>query len=293
MNNFYQETSNGLKLSGLSKTLLSIVCGIILFFTIIGVERIDAGHVGLKVNMTGGNQGVGHTEYVTGWCFYWRLAQKVYEFPTYQQHKEYEAYTVPAKGGTIFTVHPTFNYNLNSGEVAKMFQTFRLPLGILETGYLQTSMSTTIREVTNTFATDSILNNQGGYDAAILDKLNKTLAPYFHVTQFTANLKPDDKLKDAIIDKARHVQEAQAKLAEIQVADATSKVDLINAKKDSAVRVTRAKGEAEAIRVTQEVLKQSPQYVELRKVEKWNGAYPNVVAGSGTGMLIQLPQSKQ
>jgi hypothetical protein len=94
----------------------------------VGCERIDAGNVGIKVNMTGGNQGVAKTEYVTGWCFYWRLAQKVYEFPTYQQHKEYEPYEVPAKGGTMFTVHPTFNYNLNSGEVGNMFQRYRLSL---------------------------------------------------------------------------------------------------------------------------------------------------------------------
>lgn len=254
----------------------------------VGCERIDAGHVGLKVNMTGGNQGVSKMEYTTGWCFYWRLAQKVYEFPTYQQHKEYEPSQVPAKGGTMFTIHPTFNYNLNTTEIAAMFQKFRVPLSNLEEGFLKTSMSTTIREITNTFTVDSILNNQAGYDAAILDKLNKQLHPFFQVTQFTANLTPDDRLKEAIVNKSKAIQEAQATQAQVAVAQATAMVDLTNVRKDSTILVMTAMSEAKAIEVKQQALQQSPQYIELIKAQKWNGVMPTVVSGSGTGMILQL-----
>jgi regulator of protease activity HflC (stomatin/prohibitin superfamily) len=248
----------------------------------VGCERIDAGNVGIKVNMTGGNQGVAKTEYVTGWCFYWRLAQKVYEFPTYQQHKEYEPYEVPAKGGTMFTVHPTFNYNLNSGEVGNMFQRYRLSLSNLENGFIKNSMTTAIREVTNTFTADSILNNQAGFDAAIFDKLNKELSPYFQVTQFTANLIPDPKLKDAIIAKAKAVQDAQASIAQQQVTVANAEIDVINARKDSTIKMLSANAEANAIRVKQDALKESPQYVELIKAQAWDGKLPQYILGGGT-----------
>lgn len=255
----------------------------------VGCERIDAGHVGLKVNMTGGNQGVSHMEYTTGWCFYYRLAQKVYEFPTFQQHKEYEPYQVPTKGGTMFTVHPTFNYNLNTTEVANMFQKFRVTLGNLEDGYLKTTMSTTIREITNTFTVDSILNNQAGYDAAILAKLNSQLHPYFQVTQFTANLTPDEGLKQSILNKSKAIQEAQAEAALSSVRTAEAANELIVARKDSTILVMTAKSEALAIQVKQQALQQSPQYVEFIKAQKWNGVLPTVVSGSG-GMMLQLKQ---
>lgn len=266
----------------------AVALSIILFSLFIGVERIDAGSVGIKVNMTGGNKGVSKTEYVTGWCFYWKLAQKVYEFPTYQQHKEYDPYEVPAKGGTMFTVHPTFNYNLNAGEVGNMFSRYRLGLKTLENGFIKNSMTTAIREVTNTFTADSILNNQAGYDAAIYEKLNKELAPYFQVTQFTANLVPDPVLKGAIISKAKAVQEAQAAVAQQQVTQANAQIDIINARKDSAVNVTTATGEANAIRVKQAALRESPQYVELIKAQRWDGKLPQYMFGSGTIPMINL-----
>lgn len=267
-----------------TKLLLVTVAFVLLLSSLfVGCERIDAGHVGIKVNMTGGNQGVAKTEYVTGFCFYWRLAQKVYEFPTYQQHKEYDPYDVPAKGGTVFTVHPTFNYNLNAGEVGAMFQRYRLSLGNLENGFIKNSMTTAIREVTNTFTPDSILNNQAGYDAAILNKLNDELKPFFQITQFTANLVPDPKLKDAISNKARAVQEAQAAVAQQQVTAAQAQIDVINARKDSTVKMLVANAEANAIKVKQDALKESPQYVELIKAQTWDGKLPQtIVGGNGT-----------
>jgi len=260
----------------------------IVFSMLVGIERIDAGNVGIKVNMTGGNQGIAKTEYVTGWCFYWRLAQKVYEFPTFQQHKEYDPYNVPAKGGIVFTVHPTFNYNLAAGEVGSMFSRYRLGLSSLEEGFIRTSMLTAIREVTNTFSPDSILNNQAGYDAAILAKLQSELQPYFQITQFTANLVPDETLKAAIASKARAVQEAQAALAGVAVAQAQSQIDITNAKKDSAVNMINKQSEARGIEVVNEALKNSPQFVEKIKAERWDGHLPQYMFGSGTMPMIQL-----
>lgn len=273
--------------AGKAGMLILVILIFSVFFIFVGCERIDAGHVGIKVNNTGGNQGVSKTEYVTGWTFYWRLAQRIYEFPTYQQHKEYEEYSVPTKGGAVFEVHPTFNYSLNAGEVADMFQKFRVGIKQLEDGYLKNAVAQSVREVTNTFTVDSILNNLAIYDASILEKLNNNLKPYFLVTQFTANLQPDKRLSESILNKAKAVQEAQASLAQVQVAEANAKVEITNAKKDSAVKVTIAKGEAEAIKVKQEALQKSPQYVELIKAEAWDGKLPQVVTGS-SGMFLNF-----
>lgn len=275
-----------------AKVILSIIGILVLTIVLsvfLGCERIDSGHVGLKVNMTGGNQGVSNTEYVTGWVFYPRLFQRVYEFPTYQQHKDYEPYEVPAKGGIIFTVHPTFNYNLNAGEVANMFQRYRVGLKQLEEGYLKTAMTLTIREVTNTFTVDSILNNQAGYDAAILERLNKQLHPYFQVTQFSAQLRPDDQLKLAILNKAKAIQEAQAKNAQIGVSEAAARVAVIDARKDSAVRVIEAQSIAEAMRVKKAEI--TPIYVDYLKwvdVDPNVPRVPQVVNGGSSSLLYSL-----
>jgi hypothetical protein len=271
--------------------LLSI--GFLLCVSMIGCERIDAGSVGIKVNMAGGEKGVSKTEYVTGWQWYIRTVSKIYEFPTYQQHKEYDAFTVPTKGGTIFTVHPSFNYNLSAGNVAEMFQTFRLPLSQLEDGYLKNALMVSLREVTNTFTVDSILNNLGGYDGAVLNKLNEKLHPYFVVSTFTSRLEPDEKLKATISAKAQAIQEAIQLENEQKKIRAQVENDLLEASRDSAVRMKAANAEAQSIQVIQEALKSSPQFVEKIKAEKWNGALPVYMLGDKSNMFLDISGRKQ
>jgi hypothetical protein len=256
----------------------------------VGCERINAGCVGIKVNMAGGDKGVSATEYVTGWQFYMRPISKIYEFPTYQQHKEYDPFTVPTKGGTIFTVHPTFNYNLNAGTVAEMFQAFRLPLAQLEDGYLKNALTVSIREVTNTFTVDSILNNLGGYDAAILTRLNEKLHPFFTVSTFTSRLEPDEKLRDVISAKAQAIQEALQLENEQKKIMVQAQNDIISAKRDSTVLVVNAQAKAKEIQLQQQALQQSPQYVELIKAQRWDGKLPTYSIGNGAGTFLQLPK---
>jgi len=268
-------------------TTVLVVGIIIFFFSFVGCERIDAGNVGIKVNNAGGDRGVSKTEYVTGWVFYSRFLSRIYEFPTYQQHKEYEPFVVPSKGGTIFTVHPSFNYNLNPGEVGTMFQTFRLPLNQLEEGYLKNAVSVTIREVTNTFTVDSILNNLSLYDAAIVMGLNKKLSPFFTVSTFTSGLQPDEKLAETIAAKADAIQQALRIENEQKAIKAKAENDIIEARRDSAVLVINALSEARAIKEKQNAL--TPEYVEYQKILKWDGKLPQVQSGNG-GIMLQLKQ---
>ena len=57
-------------------------------FAFVGCERIDAGHVGVKVNLYGDGKGVDDVTEVTGWVFYNPISTKIVEFPTFMQHKE-------------------------------------------------------------------------------------------------------------------------------------------------------------------------------------------------------------
>src|SRR5688572_1014122 len=73
--------------SKLMVAILIVIIGLILSavqpFTL---ERVDAGHVGIKVNLTGDNRGISKFEYKTGWVVVNTWVSKLYEFPTFQQH---------------------------------------------------------------------------------------------------------------------------------------------------------------------------------------------------------------
>ena len=59
------------------------------------------------------------------------------------------------------------------------------------------------------------------------------------------------------------------------------------AKGDSAKAIINATAEAEAIKIKQQQLRQSTQYIEYLKAQKWDGQMPQVV-GSGSGLIIDL-----
>lgn len=282
--NWYEKPRNWI-LSGIALLLIIVLS----FF--VGCEKIDAGHVGLKVNMVGGDRGISKTEYVTGWVWYIKTVSKVYEFPTFQQHKEYEQFTVPAKGGTIFTVHPSFNYNLNASNVDSMFATYRVPLKQLEEGYLKNALLVSLREATNTFSVDSMLNNMAAYDAEILTRLNHKLSPFFVVSQFTSRLEPtDEAIKRSINAKALAIQEALTIQNQQMKIIKQAENDVIAAKRDSTVQVVKAQAEAKSVQLMQEQLQKSPQYIELIKAQKWNGQLPVYMLGDGksSGLFLNL-----
>jgi len=75
----------------LKPVLIFIVGGLISSIQPFSLERVDAGHKGLKVNLTGSERGVSSYQYKTGWVIYNNWVEQMLEFPTYQQHIEYDA----------------------------------------------------------------------------------------------------------------------------------------------------------------------------------------------------------
>jgi len=74
-----------------------------------------------------------------------------------------------------------------------------------------------------------------------------------------------------------------------------AKHDLVRIEIEKQQAIARAQGEAEAIRIKGEALKDNPMLVELEAVYKWNGVMPWMLVTSGEGdspaMLLNLPGS--
>ena len=74
------------------------------------------------------------------------------------------------------------------------------------------------------------------------------------------------------------------KIEEKNLADA--KIE--TARGDSAKAIITAMSETEAIKIKTQELKKSPQYIEYLKAKKWNGVLPTVMAGEGSGFIIDM-----
>jgi regulator of protease activity HflC (stomatin/prohibitin superfamily) len=256
----------------------------------IDIERIDAGHVGIKVSNVGDNRGVGKTEYVTGWVFYNSWISRIYEFPIHQQHIDYEAADIVTRGGFRATIKPSFNYSINSGNVADMFQNLRVGVKEMEQGWLKNAIVGSVNDVANRYTVDSIFNHREGFESDIVKECNKRVSKWFNVSQLRTNIIPPAEISESIIAKTRAIQEVQVAENRRQVAIAEAERKIAEARGDSAYAVIQAAGRAEAIKKEQTSL--TPLYIDYIKVQKWSGQVPTTVAGGNTGFIMQLPRDK-
>src|SRR5688500_11070154 len=272
----------------LGVVIATVIALIVVAVNPIDVERIDAGHVGIKVSNIGDNRGVGKTEYVTGWVFYNSWISKIYEFPIHQQHIDYEASDIVTRGGFRATIKPSFNYSINAGNVADMFQNLRVGVKEMEQGWLKNAIVGSVNDVANRYSVDSIFNHREEFESAIIKECNKRVSQWFNVSQLRTNIVPPKEISESIIAKTRAIQDVQVAENQRQVAEADAERKIAQARGDSAKAVIEAAGRAEAIK--KEQLSLTPLYIEYIKIQKWNGEVPTTVAGSNSGFLIQPGQ---
>lgn len=262
--------------------LLGIVLSIIQPYKI---ERVDAGHKGIVVNLSGSDRGVASYQYTTGWVVYNSWFKQVLEFPTYQQHIEYDDQVVITKGGFSATIKPSFNYSLKPTAIGDMFENLRLGVKEIEQGWLKNAIVGAVNDEANKWEVDSIFSNRQQFEAAIVVECNKRLTKWFDVSQLRTNITPPEALQESIIAKTKAIQQAEASEQQAIAAIAEGKRKVAVAKADSAETVINASAKARAMDLTQQKL--TPLFVEYKKVEKWDGQLPSTIAG-GQGTFLNI-----
>lgn len=285
-NGVTKKTSYGsdvMDITKLAKPILIFVVGLFLgMIQPYAIERVDAGHVGIKVNLTGDKRGVSSYEYKTGWVMYNTWTEQMLEFPTFQQHIEYSDQTVITKGGFAATIKPSFNYSLKPTSIGDMFENLRLDIKQIEQGWLMNAIVSSVNDVANKWEVDAIFNKREEFEAAIVAECNKRLSKWFLVSQLRTNIVPPASLQKAIESKTKAVQEAQAAMQRKLVAEAEAQEKIAIAKGDSAQAVISASGRARANSLLQQSL--TPMLLQEKWIEAWKDGgskVPNYISGSG------------
>jgi len=278
----------------LIKVAVMLGVAVIAGFAIIGLERIDAGHVGIKVNLIGTGKGVDNATEVTGWVFYNRFTTKIVEFPTFVQHKEYrktedsdESFVINSKDGSEFHVSPLLNYSVQREKVPYIFTKYRVELGAIEAGFLKTAVYDAFRVVANSYTADELISNRELFENKVRKNLETHLLPEgFVLAQFTSNLVYPETFKKAIEAKNNAVQSALRAENEVKTAEAQAKIKVATAAGNAQAMLTSAKAEAEANRLKQQTI--TPMLLQLEWINKWNGRLPETMLGQGSNTFYGL-----
>jgi regulator of protease activity HflC (stomatin/prohibitin superfamily) len=273
-----------------------VVLGLVVLL-VVGVfscERIDAGHVGVKVNLYGSGKGVSDVTECTGLVFYNPMSTKIYEFPTYIQHKEYKkseegdnSFIVNSKDGSEFSVSPIMNYSVQRDKVPAIFAKYRRSLPEIEEGFLKTAVYDAFRLAANKYTADGLISNREVFEVEVRRILVSQLQKEgFILNQFTSNLIYPDSFKKAINAKNNAVQSALMAENKVKQAEAEAKIKVATANGNAEALLANARAEAESNRLRQQTL--TPMLIQQQWIEKWKGNVPTTQLGSGTSVLYGL-----
>ena len=161
-----------------------------LSFSSCGMERIDAGHEGIKVNLYGAEKGVDDIPLVSGIVWYNPITTQVYEYPTFVQTVDYAPFTVNAKDGSEFTVDPTISMKITDGKSPLVFKKYRKELKEIIESTLYNYVKDAFRIQINSFTTDDIVSKRDSLEKYVEKHLRTALAKEnFELEQLTSGLK--------------------------------------------------------------------------------------------------------
>lgn len=245
-----------------SKILGFLIGTFAVFSTTSCVERVDAGHEGIKVNLYGSSKGVDDAVLVTGAVWYNPFTESVFEYPTYVQTVDYEPFTINAQDGSEFTVDPTVSLKIVDGKSPAVFKKYRKKLEDVINTTLYNYVKDAFRIQLNQFTTDYIVSHRDSIERAIESYLSKSLIKEnFQLEQLTSGLKYPKTIVAAVDAKNKAVQEAMQVQNEVEVAKAEAEKLLV-----------KAKAEKEANELRTQAL--TPQVLEQMWIEKWDGKLP-------------------
>lgn len=244
----------------LGAILIPLFILLILFFTC--TERIDAGYEGILVKLYGGDKGVQDVSLVTGRVWYNPITEEVHEFPTYVQTVNYDAFTVNAKDGSVFTVDPTLSFKVTDGHSPAIFKKYRKTIGEITSTTLSNYIKDAFRIEFNKYSTDSIISNRERFEGAIQTHMGALLKKEgFTLEQMTSGISYPESITQAINAKNAAIQEAMRVENELKIAQAQARKLIVQA-------------EAEARANELRKLSLNALLIQQQFIEKWDGKTP-------------------
>lgn len=226
------------------------------------MERIDAGHEGIKVNLYGSDKGVDDISLVTGIVWYNPWTENIFEYPTFVQTVDYTPFEVNSKDGSKFTVDPSALIKIKDGETPKVFRKYRKDLNEVINGTLYVLIKDAARIEFNNYNADEIVSNRSAVDKSFEDKVRLALeSEGFALEQLTPGIKYPGSYEAAINAKNNAIQRKLQIDNEVAVAKAEAEKLLV-----------AARAEAEANRLREQAL--TPSILEKMWIEKWDGHLP-------------------
>ncbi|MDR2429968.1 MAG: prohibitin family protein [Puniceicoccales bacterium] len=161
-------------------------------------------------------------------------------------------------------------YKIPEQSVVKIYQDYA---GEPFTSLIAPRVQESLKEATALQSAEQIVRQRENIKNQALEGARKKIGALLDVVDLVIeDISLSQQLEAAI--ESKMVQEQEA---------AKARFTQQKAEIEASTAIIRAKGEAEAIRIRGEALRNNPTLIDLQIVEKWDGRSPLVVGGNGNG----------
>lgn len=290
---------------------MSIVIGVVVLIALlVAVEQsvtvIGPRDIGLKFSKAGSVRGISDLAVVSGYVFYNPLTTEIIRYPRGLQNYSWtrsgggvgdESFTFNSSDQVQLNGDVNFGYELQPQEAPSIYVRYGPDIERITHGYIHSVVRDAITRTASQFGADQILGGQRAkFEDASKAEVRRTLEPQGFLVRnfsFIGEIRPPQAIANAITAKIE---------AQQQAVQAQNKI--VQAKAEADQAVARARGEAQAILVQAEAQAKAnkiiaasltPELVQAKQIEKWNGQLPQYAGGGnggGIGFLVQPPEAK-
>ena len=181
---------------------------------------------------------------------------------------------------TVEGIQTKLNYVYDRGELSNIIR--NIGINNVESKLLIPQMQSIVKNEIGQYKAEDLVQNRTTVQESIEDKLRESLGQsgIIVVSFAIENLDFEDGFEEAIRAKVVAEQEALKMQNKTKEKEELARQMVIEAQAEAESQKIRADAEAYAIEAIQKQLQQSPEYIELQRVQKWDGKYPQVMGNS-------------
>lgn len=286
--------------------ILAVLLLVGLIFTVMCLNRIPAGYVGVVYNMSGGIEGdtlsqgwhlLAPTKKVTTYSI--GLEQSYLTSADKGDSPKDESFSIPTSDGKTVRVDLEFSYRFDETRVAETFVRFKGKSGEqVKDTFIKPKVVAWTQEVSANHPVTDIFGDQRTVINAELDTyLREKFDKYgiiIDTVNFT-NISVDDETAAAIQKKVTAQQELELASIEAQTAKVQAEKDKQIAEIDAQKAIIEANAKAEVVRIAAEAEADAnaqiassltDALIEKMMYERWNGELPSTYIGNGDAIPV-------
>lgn len=267
--------------------------------------RIEPGHVGIKVDLSGENRTVSDIDVVSGWQFYWPLSTQIVQYPyitrRYEWHGD-DQLRFNAQEGVGLGMDVAISLGVNPERAAELYVKYRRTLPEMIDTEIRDRVNGCLIDTAGSMRVDAIVGvgRTSLRENALVCIRERLDAEGFVVNdfQFTNDFDLPQLIRDRINSQIEAQQaaiaaentvaqvEAEARQREAQ-ALGEANARRLTAQAEADARMLQATAEAQALTIQGEALRTNPEVLQLNFIQQWDGRLP-LVTGGAEGMLLDI-----